>query len=65
MNNKTRIHQLEQDLETTQAAADTLAEELISILRPYQAGRAEETALAIRRVAEKHLELAETAKAVH
>ena len=62
MNNKTRIHQLEQELKTAWTAADTLAEELISILRPYQSGRAAETALAIRRVAEKHLHMT---KAVH
>lgn len=51
---KARIAELERLAESYRYAADRLADELISILKPYRDGDPLTTALAIREIAGRH-----------
>lgn len=65
--NKTpeRIIELERALASTQAAAEMIADELMSIIVPYCTGNYDATAIAIKRVAARHVIGAYLEKAVH
>lgn len=60
-----RIRDLERELEATQATAQMIAEDLMSILAPYCAGDAGSADKAIKRVAEKRVVMMSMGKAVH
>lgn len=64
-NDNARIRELEQALESTQATAEMIAADLMSIIAPYCAGDARASALAIKAVAQKRVVMLQAGKAVH